>query len=231
MLNTIINDDCLNVLPNIESNYIDCFISDIPYKLVSGGMTGKLSNKFNSKTFNHKDPNTKNGKLFNSNIIQFKEWLPDVYRILKDGSHCYLMVNDRNLNSLLNECIKVGFELLNILVWNKGNVMPNHWYMKSCEFILFLRKGKAKYINNQSSKQIIDIPNVKNKEHPTQKPVELMELFIGNSTNINDIVLDCFMGVGTTCIAAKKLNRNYIGVEIDTNYFNIAKQQLENNLF
>lgn len=137
------------------------------------------------------------------------------------------MVNDRNLNELTNVALGCGFKFQRLLVWNKGNVTPSKWYMGQCEYILMLRKGKAKYINNMGDKNIIEIPNVKNKLHPTEKPVKLMEKLILNSTNENDVVFDGFMGCGSTGLACVNTNRKFIGYEINEEYFNIAKNRLD----
>lgn len=76
---------------------------------------------------------------------------------------------------------------------------------------------------------VLDIPNIiGKKKHPTEKPVELMKILIENSSNKNDVVIDPFMGVGATGIACKELNRNFIGIELDENYFNIAKERINN---
>lgn len=91
-----------------------------------------------------------------------------------------------------------------------------------------LRKGKAKNINNMGTKNVLKISNIiGNKKHPTEKPIDLMEVFVVNSSQENELVLDPFMGVGSTGLACIKNNRNFIGIEIDENYFNIAKSRLE----
>ena len=71
------------------------------------------------------------------------------------------------------------------------------------------------------------IDNVENKNHPSEKPIKLMKILIKNSTNEQDKVLDPFMGSGTTGVACKELNRNFIGIELDEKYFNIAKERIE----
>lgn len=92
-----------------------------------------------------------------------------------------------------------------------------------------LRKGKAKNIKNMGAKNLLEIPNVKNKQHPTEKPVELMEILIENSSDEGDVVLDPFMGAGSTGVAALNLKRGFIGVEIDEQYFKIAQERLKSN--
>ena len=171
--------------------------------------------------------NTKKGTLFDNNEIKFSEWLPEVYRVLKEGTHCYIMINARNLKELWIESEKVGFRFQNLLVWDKGNSTPNKYYMQSYELILMLRKGKAKNINIMGTSNILRIPNIiRNKKHPTEKPYELMQIMILNSTQEGDTILDPFMGVGGTGIAASKNRRKFIGVEIDKQYFDIAQKEI-----
>lgn len=99
--------------------------------------------------------------------------------------------------------------------------------MKNCEYVLFLRKGRAKRINNVGSKTVHQFDNIMgNKQHPTEKPVDLMQYYISNSSNEGDIVFDPFMGSGSTGVAAKNLNRDFIGIELDENYFEIAKSRI-----
>ena len=107
--------------------------------------------------------------------------------------------------------------------------------MSQFEYILFFRKGKGIQINNCGTSDILDIPNKKTKDkdgnniHDTEKPVKLMEILIENSSKENDIVLDPFMGSGSTGVACVNTNRNFIGVELDENYFNIAKERINKN--
>lgn len=241
--------DCLELMKNIPDKSIDLVITDCPYRIVQGGCSnntvtfkamsgvldkqrrgcGKCSIKWETEGQLNNIENVKAGKIFDHNDIEFKEWLPDVYRALKDNSHCYIMINARNLKDLQVEAEKVGFKYQQILIWNKGNATPNRWYMQGYEMILMLRKGKAVPIKNLGEKNIISVPNIKSgkKIHPTEKPVELMKIFIENSSNENDTILDPFMGSGTTGIACVNTNRNFIGIELDEKYFNIAKERIE----
>lgn len=218
--------DCLELMKDIPDKSIDLVVTDCPYKIVQGGCTtGAYGNK---KGQLDNFENLKSGKLFDNNDIEFKDWLPDLYRILKDNTHCYIMINARNIKELQLEAEKVGFKFQNILVWKKNNATPNRYYLNNCEFILMLRKGKAKNINNMGTKNVLEIPNIiGKKKHPTEKPVELMKILIENSSNEKDVVIDPFMGVGATGIACKELNRNFIGIEIDEKYFEIAKNRIE----
>lgn len=199
--NVIYNGDCLTVLKDMPNESIDCVVTDCPYHIISGGCsTGAYGNP--SGILNHdlekQDINTeytRQGKLFKYNDIEFAEWLPEVYRVLKMGTHCYIMINARNLADLQKEAEKVGFEYQQLLIWDKGNATPNRYYLNAYECILMLSKRPARSINDMGAKNIIAIPNIiGNKEHPTEKPVELMKWLIRQSTNIGEIVLDPFMG-------------------------------------
>ena len=218
--------DCLDVLKNIPDNSIDLIVTDPPYLTTSRGNSG------NSGGMLQKDINKK-GKVFTYNNINCKEYAPEFYRVLKDGSHCYVMTNHINLIDMLNTFTNVGFHFIKSLIWDKGNKIMGQYYMSQYEYILFFRKGKGKKINNCGTSDILSIPNKKTKDkggkniHDTEKPIDLMEVFVVNSSQENELVLDPFMGVGSTGLACIKNNRNFIGIEIDENYFNIAKSRLE----
>ena len=222
----LINGNCLDTLKNIPNESIDLIVTDPPYPTTSRGNAG------NSGGMLQKDVNKK-GKVFTYNNINCKEYAPEFYRLLKDGSHCYVMTNHINLIDMLNTFTDVGFHFIKSLIWNKGNKIMGQYYMSQYEYILFFRKGKGKKINNCGTSDILSISNKKTKDkdgkniHDTEKPVELMEVLVNNSSQENELVLDPFMGVGSTGIACIKNKRNFIGIEIDKNYFNIAKSRLE----
>ena len=162
-----------------------------------------------------------------------KKWIFECYRVLKNGTHFYTFCNTNSILEYLEAANKVGFKLHNIIVMKKDTGMPNRWYLKNTELILFFRKGKAKPINDYTSRDWFDVkmPTLKNgKVHITQKPLSIIQTFVLNSSVENDIVLDIFMGSGTTGIACINTNRNFIGIELDEDYFNIAKERIENHL-
>lgn len=216
----LLQGDCLELMKEIKDNSIDLIVTDPPYKTTSrgssGGTGGILKEEINKK-----------GKVFKHNDIEFNEWLPELYRVLKDKGHAYIMTNNKNLKDMLIEIENAGFNIYKTLIWAKNSPITNMYYMDSHEYIIFCRKGKAKRINNCGTKSVLNIDNPRNKLHPTEKPVELMEILINNSSNECDTVLDPFMGSGTTGVACINTNRNFIGIELDEDYFNIAKQRIE----
>ena len=226
------NDDCKKVMEKMPDESIDLVVTDCPYRIVKGGCTKKeLKNEprgiFNKRKEDTKD-NSKAGKLFKHNDIKFKEWLPDVYRVLKENSHCYIMINARNLKDLQVQAEKVGFKFQQLIIWDKGNSIPNRYYLNSYELILMLRTGKAKNINNMGTKNILSVPNIiGNKTHPTEKPIDLMRILIENSSREGDVVLDPFMGTGSTGVACMDTNRKFYGIELGEDYFSIAEKRIE----
>ena len=217
-------------LRQLSDNSIDCLVTDPPYKIVSGGCTKPLGGVLGSVTsgiLNRNINNVKTGSLFDYNSLSFAEWMPEVYRVLKPKSHAYIFISGRRLNELTNEALKTGFIWQNLLVWKKQNATPNKWYMNQCEFILMLRKGGAKNINDMGSTTCLEFNNIlRKKTHPTEKPVDLLKHLILNSTNKGETVLDPFMGTGNTGIACIDTNRNFIGFEIDTKFFKFAENKL-----
>ena len=215
------NDDCLNVLKEIDDNSIDLVVTDPPYEVITGGRNGGVKGKPSGIL-------TENKQLMKS-IPKADLWLSECFRVMKDGTHIYIMTNTLNLTNYLNIINSVGFKLHNLLVWNKNNTTPNRWYMKNCEYVIFARKGFAKSINNPSSQTVHNFNNIiGNKQHPTEKPVDLMKLYVENSSQVGDMVLDPFMGSGSTGVACKELGRNFIGVELDKQYFDIAESRINN---
>ena len=223
------NKDCLNIIKNIEDDSIDLIVTDPPYKTTKRGNSGNSGGMLKTKMFME-------GKVFKENNIKPEEYMPEFFRILKDCSHCYVMTNHVNLQHMINTATEVGFKFVKCLIWNKGNKIMGQSYMNQFEYILFLRKGKHKKINNCGTSDILSIPNKKDKDengknlHDTQKPVELMKILIENSSQEGEIVLDPFMGIGSTGVACINTNRNFIGIELDENYYNIAKDRIENKV-
>lgn len=250
----VINGDAREELRKIKTESIDLVVTDCPYLISGGGCTIQQKKNETAGIFNKREikkcksgmylqgtkhvslygclndaaNNVKTGKMFDNNNIEFSEWLGEVYRVLKQDTHCYIMINGRNLSKLQTEAELVGFKYQQILVWVKNNSTPNKFYLNNAEFILMLRKGKERWINEMGTKNVLSVDNIiGNKIHPTEKPIELMEIMIRNSSKENEIVLDPFCGCGSTLIAAKNLNREYIGIEIDKKYYEITEKRLK----
>ena len=235
----LLQGDCLEMMKDIPNESIDLIVTDPPYHTTARGNAG------NSGGMLQKDINKK-GNVFTFNDIDCSKYAPEFYRVLKDGTHCYVMSNHINLINMLNTFTDLrsdeekeqgikpyGFHFIKSLIWNKGNKIMGQYYMSQFEYILFFRKGKGVKINNCGTADILNVRNIKTKGvdgeniHDTEKPVELMKILIENLTLPQGVVLDAFMGVGSTGIACVNTNRSFIGIELYENYFNIAKKRIK----
>ena len=216
--------DCLERMKEIPDGSVDLCVSDIPYKLTGGGKGDGANSK------RPKGILVDNSQLME--VPKFEDWLPELYRVMKNGTHIYLMCNFKNLNDLMNKSLAVGFKHINLLVWEKNNCTPSQFYMKNCEYALLLRKGSSKYINDiGGSKTVHKFENIiGNKVHPTEKPTDLMEFYVKNSSNEGDVVLDMFMGSCSTGVACLNTNRKFIGIEKVPEYFDIGVNRMQESI-
>ena len=218
--------DCLELMKDIPDESVDLIVTDPPYKITSRGNGGNSGGMFQKKIVNK-------GQVFNNNDISIKDYLGEFYRMLKPQTHCYIMTNNKNITEFLMAVKESDFHFIKNLVWVKDNKIMGQSYMSQFEYIIFLRKGRHKKINNCGESDVLTFPNKKLKDengktiHDTEKPVGLMKVLIDNSSQPYDLVLDPFMGIGSTGVACQNTNRNFIGFELDETYFNIAKERLQ----
>lgn len=224
----VYNTDAIEWLKTLNNDSVDLIVSDPPYRVTQHGHSG-LGGIFKTKVGEDKKLN---GKLFEHNEVDVNDYAGELYRVLKPDSHCYIMTNDRNLQNFMNVFTNIGFNFCKLLIWDKQNKITNQYYMNQVEYILFMYKGRNKQINNCGTSNLISVNNVKNKthNHPTEKPVELMEILIKNSTNEGDLVLDPFVGVGATPVACQNLKRNFIGCELDKVYYDTTMERLNEGI-
>ena len=158
------------------------------------------------------------------------EILNELDRVMKK-INIYIWCNKEQILQYLEHYKQHKFEML---IWNKTNPIPtvNNKYLSDKEYCLYFKEAGVLLNGNvETKKTVYRTPlNVKDKEkfkHPTIKPLKIIKNLIINSSNEGDIVLDCFSGSGTTCVAAKELNRQYIGIEIDPEYHKISIDRLD----
>jgi site-specific DNA-methyltransferase (adenine-specific) len=259
--NIIYKGDCREILKKeIENESIDLIFADPPYNLSGNALQWK-NKGLGGDWFM---VNEKWDKMTDSEYLKFtQEWLAECKRVLKNNGSIYISCTYHNIGELIMTLKELRFSPRNIITWHKNNAMPSmtkRSFTHSCEYVLFFTKGKKwifnyselKKINpdkakDGSQKQMRDlwiIPVCQGKErikekngraaHPTQKPVSLIERIIIASSNKGDIVLDPFLGSGTTATVAQILERKWIGIEIDDKYIEIAEKRMKisnNNLF
>ncbi len=208
-LTTIYCGDCRNVLPLLPERAALLW-TDSAYDIESGGNTTKrmMGGIFDPRVYDN------SGKLFAT--VPWREWMPLAYAALQEDADAVLMTNDKNMRDCLNAMDAVGFGLHNILTWKKQNKTPNRWGMKSVEFLCYGWKGHARVLNDCGMPQdFYDRNPVGDKRHITEKPSSLIYQHIVNMTDPGELVLDCFMGSGSTGVAARRAGRRFVGIEIN----------------
>lgn len=240
--NTIVNYDCLHVLPKIKDKVIDAIICDLPYGVTQNKNDCELPLNILWNEYNRIIKDNGAIVLFGQDKFTAKLMMSNLknhrYNLIwKKGDRTSGFLNANRMPLRNHEDICVFYKKLP--VYNPQMVVgqPLHGkgtaYLKKentnnnyGEFVHLedYRKGSTlKY-----PKSIIDFDRPHPPIHPTQKPVDLLEWLVKTYTNEGDIVLDNTMGVGTTCIACARTNRKFIGIEKDFNYFEIAKKRINN---
>ena len=208
----IFNEDCLEGMKKIPPDSVDLIVTDPPFCV---GMTAN-GRKGSYNDFIMLRP-------FFENL--FTDWL----RVLKDGGHIYINTDWRTYPFLYPIILKY-FEVRNLIIWDYEWIKCGNFYRFSHEFIIFGTKGNSCRKFGQGQRDVWRIKPVnftsKNKYHPSEKPVELCEKMILNSSKEGDTVLDCFMGSGSTGVACMNTGRNFIGCEIDEKYFKVAEKRI-----
>lgn len=228
--NNIYLGDCYNLIKDIPDKSIDLIITDPPYQFATGGIKSGIF-KYRNLAGTYCDiRNNELDKGIDKSILD--QWC----RVLKYiYIYIYIWCNKEQIQTYLDYFVKEKGCNFEILVWAKTNVPPftSGHYLKDKEYCLLFWEQGAKIKGNYETLKTFYLgkTNVEDKKkygHPTIKPIAIIKNMIINSTNEGDIVLDTFMGSGTTCKACKELNRKYIGFEINEEYFNIAKDRLDN---
>ena len=171
----------------------------------------------------------------NSNLVDgfdYKKFIDEAFRVMKK-CNMFIWCSQMQLKDLLNYIYIYIQETPLILVWCKTNPIPTTYniWLSDVEYCIYIREKGVKLNDGYDlkSKWYISEINQKDKalyHHPTIKPLELVKRHILHTTKPDDIVLDCFCGSGTTCVAAKETGRRYIGMEIDKEYWKIANDRL-----
>lgn len=221
------NGDCLEVMRNIADKSIDCIVTDPPYNISrENNFTTMGTAARQGMDFGDWDKD--------ADITTFINLLP---RVLKENGNVVIFNSWTNLESIKEKCEENHISVKRCLVLSKSNPAPfnrDRMFVNDVEFALwgvYNSKDKpTKWTFNRENpveKCVIPTTVQSSKLHPTMKDVKVIEYLIKTLTNKNDVVLDPFMGSGTTGVACQRLNRNFIGIELDGTYFNIAKQRIE----
>jgi len=244
--NKIINGDSLEELKKIPRETFDLIFADPPYNLQ---LKSELTRPDRSKVsaVNDKWDQFENFKKYDDFT---NEWLSECKRILKKDGAIWVIGSYHNIFRVGTAIQNLGFWILNDVIWNKNNPMPNFRgtrFTNAHETLIWASKSeKSKYTFNYQSLKCLnddlqmrsnwDLPICNGSErlkkdgkkiHSTQKPEALLHRILLATSNKNDLILDPFLGSGTTATVAKKLGRNYFGIEKEKNYFKAAEQRIK----
>lgn len=231
-INKVYYDDSKELLKNIDSKTVDLVVIDPPYKMDKSLSTSNSEFTRQIKKYNK--------ELIRDNLVDDydKAILDELIRVMKK-INIYIWCSISQIPFYIDYFVKKLECKMEVLVRNKTNPIPlhSHRYLFDKEYCLYFRKGGyCSPISYDDTKTVYYLPtNVKDKKkwgHPTIKPLSIFRTIIRNSSNKGDLVLDCFLGSGTTAVACILENRNYIGIENNLKYFDVANNRISslNNL-
>lgn len=288
-LNQVLAGDCLEYLPLLDNQSIDCFVSDIPYGInldtwdvlhdnTNSALLGQSPAQLGKSGFKRRGKPIRGWNAEDRNIpreyqLWCDTWVQILYPKMKNGASLFIFGARRTLHRAIIALEDQGFLLKDILAWEKpnahhraqrlsgilekrglqteaakwegwrlGNLAPRWepiaWFFKPYDYtitdnVIDYELGAIHIedclIDGKSPSNILNFWFEKNEDrfHEAQKPIQLLEFLIKLTTRENQIVLDPFIGSGSTAIAAKRLKRQFIGFDINPAYIQIAKQRLD----
>ena len=211
----LLNGDCFELLQDIPDESIDMVLTDPPYGMNYQSGQRKVKHK----------------KIMgDSNLDWLDDFVNEIYRVSKQNTAHYVFCSFHHIDKF-KQAIEKKFKVKNILTWVKNQQSMGDLkgdFAPKTEFIIFFHKGR-RLINGKRDPNVLEFKKTRNELHPTQKPVDMTEYMIGKFSDEGDVILDPFMGSGTTGVACLNTNRRFIGIELDDDYFNIAKERIENH--
>ena len=211
----LLQGDCMELMNNIPNESIDLVLTDIPYNVVNREDNGlrKLDKE--------------NADILTFDLINFLEQLyykaKSTIIIFCGKAHVSL------IHAYFNDKQKKGKGTVRHLTWDKSNPSPmngQHIYLSGVENAIWFKKRGGTF-NAHCKNTVFKYPIGRSKLHPTEKNHLLLQELILDNSNENDLILDPCMGSGSTGVVALQNNRNFLGIELSQNYFDIAKSRLE----
>ena len=211
----LLQGDCMELMNNIPNESIDLVLTDIPY------------NEVNRKDNGLRKLDKENADILTFDLINFLEQLYD-----KTKSTIIIFCGKEQvsiIHSYFNDKQKKGKGTVRQLIWEKSNPSPmngQHIYLSGVENAIWFKKRGGTF-NAHCKNTVVKYPIGRSKLHPTEKNHLLLQELILDNSNENDLILDPCMGSGSTGVVALQNNRNFLGIELNQNYFEIAKNRLE----
>jgi len=229
----LILGDCLEVLRDLHAESVDLIFADPPYN---------LSGENSLTVYAGKPVRCDKGEWDKiENLHEFnRKWIGECIRVLKSHGTIWISGTLHNHPSIGVALKQLGLWIINDIVWYKPNATPllsRNRLVPSTEIIWVAAKSKKYFFNYEMARRMYNGKQMRNlweiraqkhvTSHPTEKPEKLLERIILIGSKQGDTILDPFMGSGTTGVVAKRYNRNFIGIEIDPAYFQMAKDRID----
>ena len=216
----LLHGDCLELMKEIPDESVDMILTDPPYL-----MSYKTNHRADKS---HRFCQTIIGDNDKELIADFAK---EAYRVLKNNTAMYCFCNSNHVDFFKEVIESAGFRIKNILIWVKNNWTAGDLkaqYGKQYEMIIYCNKGR-KFIQGKRLTDVWYFDRVSSNRavHQNQKPVDLLTQIIEKSSDVGDVILDPFMGSGSTGIACMNTRRKFIGMEIDEEYFTAARERIQ----
>ncbi|MDR2943158.1 MAG: site-specific DNA-methyltransferase [Treponema sp.] len=231
-INQVINKNCVNGMDSLiaQGIMVDLIVADPPYVISRDSNFHTMKDRKNART------GTKFGEW--DKEFDNSAWIIKSFDILKDGGALIVFNDFKKASDIINICYNAGFEYKDVIIWEKTNPMPRNRdrrYVPSLELMIwFVKIQKEKWTFNRQGntyqspvmRYASESGGAFKRYHPTQKPVKLIEEIIKIHSNPGELVLDPFMGSGTTAISAINTGRKYIGFELEKGYYDILTKRI-----
>ena len=226
--------DCVEKLKNIADNSIDLIVTDPPYLIDTVGGQGSVNSIL-------KLDKSLNDLKKNQDITEgydIEEFAKIVDRLQGGNINAYFWCNKAQIPEYIRVYVDNMKCKFDILTWHKGNALPTYSnkYLSDTEYCLFFHKGKGHtFPETYEDAKTYWVENINHNDkklygHPTIKPLHMIEQLVKNSSKVGDTILDPFMGSGTTGVACVNLERHFIGIELNEDYFNIENDIIDETL-
>lgn len=232
---TIYNGDCISVMKRLPDDSVDLILTDPPYNL--GLFMHKRGTNLKKMRDNHFAYSGWDDLEFDAWKDEMDKFLSECNRVLKKRGALIIFMSIIKVETIINLAQKHKFYYKTVGTWHKKNPMPRnmnlHFINSTESWLYFVNESTTGTFNNEGKPvhdfietSTISVSERKNGKHPTQKPLSLMHHFVQLLSNPNDTVLDPFMGSGSSGVAAVLDNRKFIGIEINPEYYNLAKTRI-----
>lgn len=236
---TLINGDCLEALRSIDGDSVDLILTDPPYNLGlfmrerATNLKALRDNYFGAAGWDNLEYDQWNESM--------DSFFDEAARVMKPGGSMVVFMAVIKVESIIAQAVKHGFYYKTTGTWHKQNPMPrnmNLHFVNSTESWIYFTYGARVGTFNNEGKVVHDYfespvtPKSERRygKHPTQKPIALMDFFVEKLSNPGDLVLDPFMGSGSSGVSAIRNGRRFIGIELEETYYDIATNRIQDEL-